>query len=162
TWQIAWNLCPMVLAFGWLLIYGKLISPIFNGGNVDYLQLYGHLGTSPGDIIGKFFTEPHRLYIALHNSFTQGNMLPALLLPLLGLPLLRPRWFLVAAPVLAQHMLSWRYSEWSVGAHYPAPFVALFWVAAAEALLRFRRQTLLAALIVVASVLAHFRFGAAH
>jgi len=132
--QLRWNILPALLAMAWLLIYGKVISPALNAGNVDYIQLYGHLGSSPGDIIHKFFTEPHRVFGALHTALTQGNMLPALLLPLLLLPLLRPRWFVVAAPLLLQHMLSYRYSEWSLGAHYPAPFIPLFWVAAAEAL----------------------------
>jgi hypothetical protein len=157
-----WNILPALLAGAWLLIYGKAISPSLNAGNVDYLQLYGQLGNSPGDIIHKFFTEPHRVFGALHTALTQGNMLPALLLPLLLLPLLRPRWFVIAAPLLLQHMLSYRYSEWSLGAHYPAPFIPLFWVAAAEALTRFRRQTWIAAGVLLACAASHFRFGPAH
>lgn len=160
SWQLAWNVWPALLAVAWLLLYGKVISPASNAGNVDYLQLYGHLGTSPGDIIHKFFTEPHRLYVALYNSLHQGNMLPALLLPFLLLPLLRPHWLLIASPLLAQHLLSYRYSEWSVGAHYPAPFIALFWVAAAEALTKFRRQNYIAFAVLIACVVAHFFFGA--
>lgn len=158
AWQLAWNVFPTVVAVGWLMIYGKVISPAFNAGNVDYLQLYGHLGTSPGDIIHNFFTEPHRAFRALFNAL-HGNLLPALLLPFLLLPLLRPRWFLIASPLLAQHMLSWRYSEWSLGAHYPAPFIALFWVAAAEALTKFRRQNAIAMALLAACALAHVFFG---
>jgi hypothetical protein len=88
-------------------------------------------------------------------------MLPALLLPLLLLPLLRPRWLLIASPLLLQHLLSYRYSEWMLGAHYPAPFLALFWVAAAEALTRWRAQTAIAAAVLAASALAHFHDGPA-
>ena len=160
AWQFAWNGWPALLAVGWLLFYGKVISPAFNAGNVDYLQLYGHLGTSQGDIIHKFFTEPHRLFGALHGSLQHGDLLPALLLPFLLLPFLRPHWFLIASPLLAQHLLSWRYSEWSLGAHYPAPFIALFWVATAEALTKFRRQNWIALAVLIACTLAHFRFGA--
>jgi uncharacterized membrane protein len=162
SWQLHWNVLPALLAITWLLLYGKVISPAINAGNVDYLQLYGHLGTSPGDIVRKFFTEPHRLFGALRTALTQGNMLPALLLPFLALPLLRPRWLLIASPLLAQHLLSYRYSEWSLGAHYPAPFIALFWVAAAEGLALFRRQTLISGGVLLACALAHFRFGPAH
>jgi uncharacterized membrane protein len=160
-WQLTWNVLPALLAIAWLLIYGKVISPAINAGNVDYLQLYGQLGNSPGDIIHKFFTEPHRVLGALRTALTQGNMLPALLLPFLLLPLLRPHWLLIAAPLLAQHLLSYRYSEWSLGAHYPAPFIALFWIAAAEALARFRRQTAIAAVLLAACAGFHFRFGPA-
>src|SRR5260221_9181579 len=88
-------------------------------------------------------------------------MLPALLVPFLALPLLRPRWLLIAAPLLAQHFLSYRYSEWSLGAHYPAPFIALFWVAAAEALTRFRAQKCIAIAVLVACAALHSRFGPA-
>jgi uncharacterized membrane protein len=160
-WQVAWNLLPAGLAMAWLLIYGRVISPALNAGNVDYLQLYGHLGKSPGDIIHNFFVEPHRAFNALRTALTQGNMLWALLLPFLLLPLFRPRWLLIAAPLLAQHLLSWRYSEWSIGAHYPAPFLPLFWIAAAEAIRRLRAQTCVAAAVLIACALAHFRFGEA-
>lgn len=160
-WQFAWNVVPAIVAIAWLLIYGKVISPALNAGNVDYLQLYGHLGKSPGDIIRNFFVEPKRAIDALHVALTQGNMLPALLLPMLFLPLFRPRWLLIASPLLAQHLLSWRFSEWSIGAHYPAPFLPLFWVAAAEAIRRLRAQKSIAAAVLVACVLAHLRFGEA-
>ena len=39
----------------------------------DYLQLSGHLGSSPGDIIGKFFTEPQRLGRALYTALSQAK-----------------------------------------------------------------------------------------
>ncbi len=83
-----------------------------------------------------FFTKPHLVLGALRTALyahasspsSQGDLLPALLLPLLLLPLLRPRWLLISAPLLAAALLSYRYSEWTLGAHYPAPFLALFWV----------------------------------
>ncbi len=161
AWQLAWNVLPAGLAMAWLLIYGKVISPALNAGNVDYLQLYGHLGKTPGDIIRNFFVEPHRALDALRTALTEGNMVWALLLPLLGLPLFRPRWLLIGAPLLAQHLLSYRFSEWSLGAHYPAPFLPLFWIAAAEALRRLHRQTPVAAAVLAACALAHLRFGEA-
>jgi uncharacterized membrane protein len=160
-WQIAWNVLPAAVAFGWLLLYGKVISPALNAGNVDYLQLYGHLGSSPGNILHNVFAEPRRFFNALRVSLTQGNMIWALVLPFLLLPFLRPQWWLVAAPLLLQHLLSYRYSEWSLGAHYPAPFLALFWIATAESLRKFRRQTAIAAAVLLACVVAHFRFGPA-
>ena len=161
AWLLRWDLVPLGVAAGWLLICGKVISPALNAGNVDYLQLYGHLGTSGGDILVKFFTEPSRLFKALHVALTQGDLLPAMLLPFLLLPLLRPRWLLIAGPLLAQHLLSWRYSEWSLGAHYPAPLIPLFWIAAAEAITRIRAQKTVAAVLLAACILAHLRWGAA-
>ena len=161
AWVLRWDLAPFAAAAAWLLICGKVISPALNAGNVDYLQLYGHLGKSGGDILAKFFTEPSRLFKALHVALTQGNLLPALLVPFLLLPLLRPRWLLIATPLLAQHLLSWRYTEWSLGAHYPAPLIPLFWIAAAEAVTRFRAQRALAAGLLTACVVAHLFWGPA-
>ncbi len=161
AWQFLWNVLPAGLALGWLLIYGKLISPALNAGNVDYLQLYGHLGKSPGEIVRNFFVEPQRAFGALWTALTQGDMVWGLLLPFLLLPLFRGRWLLIAAPLLAQHLLSFRPSEWSLGAHYPAPFLPLFWIAAAEALRRLRSQTPVAAAVLIACAVAHLRFGEA-
>ncbi|MCE9610850.1 MAG: DUF2079 domain-containing protein [Chthoniobacter sp.] len=160
AWLLRWNVAPLGVAGIWLVGCG-FISRWLNAGNVDYLQLYGHLGKSGGDIVVKFFTEPGRAWQALHVALAQGNLLPALLVPFLLLPLLRPRWLLIAGPLLAQHLLSWRYSEWSLGAHYPAPFLPLFWIAAAEALARRPGQKAVAAALLAMCVLAHFRWGPA-
>ncbi len=160
AWLLRWDFAPLAVAAGWLVCCGFL-SRSLNAGNVDYLQLYGHLGTSGGDIVAKFFTEPSRVLGAVRHALTHGNMLPALLVPFLLLPLLRPRWLLIAGPLLAQHLLSWRYSEWSLGAHYPAPFIPLFWVAAAETVSQFRAQKTVAAVLLAACLLAHFHWGAA-
>ncbi len=53
--------------------------------------------------------------------------------PSSALPLLRPRWLIIASPILLQHLLSWRSSEWTIYFHYAAPLLPLFWMAAAEA-----------------------------
>jgi uncharacterized membrane protein len=161
AWQVRWNLAPLLTATVWLLVCVKFIGPKLNAGNVDYLQLYGHLGNSGGDILLKFFTEPSRALHALREALSQGNMVWALLVPFLGLPLLRPQWLLVASPVLLQHLLSWRYTEWSLGAHYPAPLIPLFWIAAAEALTKWRWQGEIAIGVVAACLLAQLRWGAA-
>jgi uncharacterized membrane protein len=161
AWRLRWHFAPLAAAAAWLVVCGKVISPALNAGNVDYLQLYGHLGKSGGDIIGKFFTEPWRAFHALRAALTQGDLLPALLVPSLLLPLLRPRWLLISAPLLAQHLLSWRHTEWSLGAHYPAPFIPLFWIAAAEALTRMRARNTVAAVLLGACVVAHVRWGPA-
>ncbi len=161
AWVLRWNLVPMGIAAAWLLVCGKVIGPALNAGNVDYLQLYGHLGKSGGDIVIKFFTEPSRVLGALHVALAHGNMLPALLVPFLLLPLLRPRWLLIAGPLLAQHLLSWRYSEWSLGAHYPAPFIPLFWIAAAETMTRIRAQNIAAAALLGMCISTHAWWGPA-
>lgn len=129
-----WNILPGIAALGWFLIFIKILAPFLNAGNVEFASLYHHLGNSQGDIIEKGFTAPHIALDALRNSLTGGNLVWAILLPFLGLPLLRPRWLIVAAPILFQHLLSWRSSEWSIHFHYAAPLIPLFWIASIEAI----------------------------
>ena len=116
-----WYLWPLALSVIWLVTCAKVITPVLNSGNIDYLALYDRLGASTGDIALKAVTEPHRILEALSQALTHGNLVWTLLLPFLMLPLFSPRWLLVAAPILLQHLLSWRSSEWTIYFHYAAP-----------------------------------------
>jgi uncharacterized membrane protein len=137
----AWCLWPMALSVLWFVVCAKLITPALNSGSIDYLALYDRLGSSAGDILVKAITQPQLIFGALFQSLTQGNLLWALLLPFLGLPLMRPRWLLIAAPILLQHLLSWRSSEWTIYFHYAAPLLPLFWIALAEGAVGLDRWT---------------------
>jgi uncharacterized membrane protein len=145
---ILWGVLPMLVACAWLLFYGGFLGPLLNHGNVDYGALYSHLNASPRGI-----------FTALFHALSWGNLLWATLLPFLALPLLRPRWLVIAAPVLLQHLLSWRSSEWQVWFHYGAPLVALFWMATAESVAKRVNIKLLAALVVAACLAAQLWFG---
>jgi uncharacterized membrane protein len=137
----AWYLWPMALSILWFLVCAKLITPALNSGNIDYLALYDRLGESAGDILLKAITQPQRIMGALAQSLSQGNLLWALLLPFLAMPLLRPRWLLIAAPIFLQHLLSWRSSEWTIYFHYAAPLLPLLWIALAESTVEIGRWT---------------------
>ena len=127
-----WYVWPLALSIGWFLLCVKVITPTLNAGAIDYLSLYDRLGHSPGEILINVVTEPHRLVAAINQSLVQGNVLPGLLLPFLGLPLCRPRWLVIGIPILLQHLLSWRSSEWQIYFHYAAPLIPLFWIATVE------------------------------
>ncbi|HEX8076613.1 MAG TPA: DUF2079 domain-containing protein [Chthoniobacterales bacterium] len=137
----AWYMWPLALAIIWFVLCAKVITPALNSGAIDYLALYDRLGASPGDIVLKSFTEPHRFIHALGQSLQHGNLLWALLFPFLGLSLLRPRWLIIATPILFQHLLSWRSSEWQIYFHYAAPLVPLFWIAMAEGVAGLRQSS---------------------
>lgn len=145
-WIATWCLAPAAVALGWAALYAGVLSPRWNAGNVEFSALYSHwIHASRSGL-------PHAIFLQLSES-VKGNLWPGLLLPLCGLPLLRPRWLLVASPVLAQHLLSWRASEWSLYFHYAAPFLPLVWVAACEAVAGFsdrRVQRTLAWAVAVA------------
>jgi uncharacterized membrane protein len=133
-----WDFAPIAVSLAWLILCAKVIMPALNGGQVEFGSLYSHLGSSAGDIIRHFFTDPSRSFAALSASLSGGNLLPALLLPFGLLPLLRARWLVVAGPILMQHLLSWRQSEWMIYFHYGAPLLPLFWMAAVEAIAWFK------------------------
>jgi uncharacterized membrane protein len=128
----AWYLWPMAMSILWFFLCTKWITPALNPGSIDYLALYDRLGDSAGDILLKAITQPQRILGALFHALSHGNLLWALLLPFLALPCLRPRWLLIATPILLQHLLSWRSSEWTIYFHYAAPLLPLFWMGLAE------------------------------
>jgi hypothetical protein len=136
----AWYIWPLALSILWFLLCAKVITPALNSGAIDYLALYDRLGTSAGDILIKAIREPHRIVGALWQALRNGNLLWALLFPFLGLSLLRLRWLLIAAPILLQHLLSWRSSEWTIYFHYAAPVIPLFWIALAQAVAGMERS----------------------
>ena len=109
--------------------------------------MYDRLGASGGDILLKAITEPQRILGALSQSLGHGNLLWALLLPFLGVPLLRPRWLLIASPILLQHLLSWRSSEWTIYFHYAAPLLPLVWIGLAEGTAKIERWASLPILV---------------
>jgi hypothetical protein len=163
----AWYLWPMGLAFLWLVLCTSLITPALNAGNVDYITLYDRLGSSTFDILLNAIREPQRIAQALVESLSQGNLVWALLFPFLCLPLLGPRWLLIATPILLQHLLSWRSSEWMIYFHYGAPLLPLFWMAAVEGVASFDRKQLLPSavrravplLLVLATLIAQIVLG---
>ena len=129
-----WFLWPMGLALIWFVLCAYVITPALNSGNIDYVALYDQLGTSPENILINAIARPQLIGRALLQSLTHGNLVWGLLLPFLCLPLLRPRWIVIAAPILLQHLLSWRSSEWMIYFHYAAPLLPLFWIASVEAI----------------------------
>ncbi len=159
AWQMRWNGWPLLAASAWLAICVGVISPQLNAGNVDYGQLYAHLGANGSEIVRNFFVAPSRAAGAIWHALTHGDIVWSLLLPLLLLPLFRAHWLLIAAPILLQHLLSSRFTEWSLGAHYAAPFIPLFWIAAAEVTARVRAPRATSFAILAAAALAHIWCG---
>lgn len=158
---IRWFLAPAAFAGAWLLFYGFLLGPSLNRGNVDYAELYSHLGSSGPNILFNLISEPSRFLGALHRSLTSGNLLWATLIPFLFLPVFRPSWLLIASPLLFQHLLSWRSAEWSIQLHYAAPLLPVFIIATILVVtsLNSHLQLALTSCIVVASTVSFVWFG---
>ena len=160
-WQTQWNVIPGILAAVWFLICNLAIRPALNHGQVDYLELYSHLGGSGGEILMGFFTHPLAAIKAFWRGLAGGNLAMGLIAPFLFLPLFRPRWIIIAAPIFAQHLLSWRPSEWSIQYHYGAPLVPLMWFAAAEAGASLFWRDVVAGWMAVACAVCQLWFGPA-
>ena len=157
-WALRWGVAPAAVALGWAALYAGVLVPRWNAGNIDFGALYLPLLSVPVREL------PHAVVLQLSHSL-RSNLLPGLLLPLLGLSLLRPRWLLVAVPVVAQHLLSFRASEWVIFYHYPAPLIPLVWVAACEAVAGFSSRTLqkgLACAVMAACLMGQFWVGPAY
>ena len=158
-WRIGWNIIPGCVALGWFLLCVMFIGPSLNGGRVDFLELYSHLGNSAGTILGGFVTHPSVAAAALWRGITGGNLVWGTLLPFLLLPVLRPRWIIMAVPIYLQHLLSWRHSEWSMHYHYAAPLIPLLWLGVAEAGSALFWRDVLAGWVTVGCAVGQFWFG---
>ena len=158
-WRIGWNIIPGCVALGWFLLCALFIGPSLNGGRVDFLELYSHLGNSGAAILGGLVTHPSKAAGALWRGLTGGDLAWGLLVPFLLLPVLRPRWVIMSAPIFLQHLLSVRPSEWSMHFHYAAPLLPLLWLGVAEAGSALFWRDVLAGWITVACVACQLWFG---
>ena len=158
-WRIGWNIIPGCVALGWFVVCALFIGPSLNGGRVDFLELYSHLGNSAGAIFSGFVMHPSKGAAALWHGLTGGDLAWGLLVPFLLLPVLRPRWIIMSAPIFLQHLLSWRQSEWSMHFHYAAPLLPLLWLGVAEAGSALFWRDVLAGWVTVACVVCQLWFG---
>lgn len=158
-WQTTFNVVPGLLAAAWVAAYVLWLGPSWGSADALHIDRYSHLGASAPDVAGKVFSEPGRVFRAGWAGFTGGNLVWGLLLPFLLLPLLRPRWMIIAVPLFAQHLLSWRSSEWSIQSYHAAPLVPLVWMGAAEAAANLFWRDIVARWMVGACVVAQLWMG---
>ena len=125
------------------------------------MELYSHLGATGAEILRNVWSRsrahPPRFLASAHDR--KPCLGHALAVP--RLPLLRPRWLLIAAPIMLQHLLSLRPVEWSIDLHYAAPLIPLFWIAAVEGARRFLKPHALAVGILIACAVGQVWIGLA-
>jgi len=120
----------LVLSFAWL-------KPAFNQGDVDYGEMYRHLGNSTGQRVVHVLTQPAEILAALVSapgdptaSAIKWTYYLHMLGPLLFLPLASPLVLLIAGPTLAEHMLSNRSPQHSIVFQYTAYVTPILFAAA--------------------------------
>ena len=104
----------------WVAVY-KLI-PYFGKGTISFISIYGHLGSSIGDVLKNILIHPIQV---LGIILMKENL--AYLMQIFGpvsfLPILSPVAFLGALPTLFQHLLSLRQKEHMIFYHYTAEII---------------------------------------
>lgn len=149
-----WTAAPLALGAAWFAASLHLAASLNAYDQYKYLRYYGWLGENAGDIVVNFFRHPLRWLPRLVSLWDLEFLLGAFL-PLLFLPLLRPKWLVPALPILFQLLLLNSSGEQLLQIHYPAllvPFLFIATIAAVRSLAMGGKTRLMAKL-------AHWRRG---
>ena len=131
--------CVALVAAAYLGIQMLVLRPVF-WPHVSSVDLhFGRWGGSPFGIVRSLFVDPHG--VAAHLLEPKRLLyIPKLLWPLAFWPLLAPRWWLPALPVLAINIISTFPTTLELYSHYLTPAVPLLIVAALDGLAQFVRR----------------------
>ncbi|MEM9067617.1 MAG: DUF2079 domain-containing protein [Myxococcota bacterium] len=115
----------------YLAVFIAFLHPRFAPDTGSFELHFGHWGDSMGAAVTRWFTDPAAVFAHLRDP-DHASYLPRILAPLALLPLLRLRWLLPAAPILAINLLSQFPTTTQLDSHYLTPALP-FLVAAALA-----------------------------
>ena len=164
----AWAALPIVLALAAFVIDQKVIMHFNPDGAYKFFVYYDWLGRTPLAILSAIFAHPLR--VILH-FFKPVNLYLAivLLLPVILLPVMRPRFLLIILIVTAEYMLSRDGAELVIiKTQYAAAFLPAIMLATIEGYERFMKmkkpfkfipKNLVPAIVVVACVYVWFTYG---
>jgi uncharacterized membrane protein len=151
---------------GWFLVATYLLAPLHAGRVTRLFETdYGIAGTGPRALLASLPTMAgHALQTGLANDGLFYLLL--VFLPLLGLPLLAPRWLLPVAPPLLLNLAAVQPEHHQLRFHYlatAAPLLAAGAVAGLAAVRSTRRRWLAPALVllVVVAGFTSWRYGPA-
>ena len=161
---VGWRTAGAGLA--WFLVATYLLAPLHAGRVTRLFETdYGIAGTGPRALLASLPTMAgHALQTGLANDGLFYLLL--VFLPLLGLPLLAPRWLLPVAPPLLLNLAAVQPEHHQLRFHYlatAAPLLAAGAVAGLAAVRSTRRRWLAPALVllVVVAGFASWRYGPA-
>jgi uncharacterized membrane protein len=161
---VGWRTAGAGLA--WFLVATYILAPVHAGRVTRLFETdYGIAGTGPQ---GLLLALPALAGRALHTGLANDGLFYLLLvfLPLLGLPLLAPRWLLPVAPPLLLNLAAVQPEHHQLRFHYlatAAPLLAAGAVAGLAAVRSARREWLasLLVLLVVVAGFTSWRYGPA-
>ena len=161
---VGWRTVGAGLA--WFLVATFVLIPVVNGRATRLFETgYGITGSGPRALLAGLPTMAgHALQTGLANDGLAYLLL--VFVPLLGLPLLRPRWLLPVAPPLLLNLAAVAPEHHQIRFHYLATAAPLLAAGAVGglAVVRTRRRRLLAPLLVLLVLVAGFmdwRYGPA-
>ncbi len=130
----------LAVSFAWL-------KPAFNLGEAGYSDMYRQWGATPGEIMAHAVRDPGAMLTAMFSTpgdaldtALKGHYYFYMLAPLAFLPLLSPLTCLIALPILAAHMLSWRQQQHTIIYQYTALITPVLMTAAIMGLRGIQRR----------------------
>lgn len=124
-----------VFCIAYFLVVTKVVMPsLANEGRDSYLHFhYSALGESYGDAIKFALTHPwetFKMFFVNHTGSNFGNGIKFELYLVLALSggvawFFKPRWLLMAIPIIAQKVLNDQILKWGINYHYNAELVAI-------------------------------------
>jgi len=142
--QRVMSLLAATFSFVYFLIITKVVMPsLANEGRDAYLHFnYTALGESYGDAIQFVITHPWetmKMFFTNHTGSNIGDYIKLELYMVLVLSgaiawVLRPKWLLIAIPLIAQKVLNDDVPKWGLNHHYSVELVALVTFGLFEAL----------------------------
>lgn len=168
----AFGLSALALGLGWFAVAVFVVVPFFNRAErFQYLAWYGHLGSTPGEMLLTLLTRPLFVLRSLAAP-AKVAFLAQVWGPLAFLPALRPDVLLLAAPTLALTLLSERSMVSDIRYQYASLLYPLAFIATVLAIASLARRAAaryglretamvsgLAGAVVVGCVAAHFWIG---
>ena len=130
-----------VFSLVYLALYSLVMIPLLGPKHGSLGLHFGKWGSGPLEMAGNILLSPAALFEHLSEP-RRLLYLPKLLAPLLFLPLLAPRWLLLAVPQLAVNLLSDFPTATDMDCHYTTLIVPALAVATVEALGRLQERRL--------------------
>ncbi|HJQ84110.1 MAG TPA: DUF2079 domain-containing protein, partial [Candidatus Binatia bacterium] len=156
-----------VVSLVWFAVTVFVIVPAARGGSASvYWTLYGHLGSSPREILTTLLLDPGRTAKLVFSAESLG-WLAQLVAPLGAFAILGADAMLLALPVLAQDLLSSNTGARTIYYHYVATLTPFVFVATVLGIARLRRllprarwlSPAIAAVVLASAVVTQLRWG---
>ena len=130
SWR--WCIWPIVVGGGYFCVVVFWVMPSLNPETINFSLLYSHLGKTVPEAISFMGTRPLQVAALLLESAEKRIFVFQLLAPLLFLPVLDPKSFLLTIPFFLEQLLSRRPTQHLLIYHYAALLIPFLYYAAVQ------------------------------